>query len=248
MRSMAATSTATANGSSYRNLWCGHRRRAHERCHHEEIAHVSSHDEAREFRPFTDSSEVIGDGEALRQRLDRDSYLFFRGLLEADDIATTRREVVAALDAAGWLAPDSDPMEAIPGPLIRREADDNWYDGYAAIQRQQGFHRLAHHPALRTLMASILDDEVLVHPRKIARVSFPGADFPTPPHQDYPHIQGTADVLTAWIPLGACPQALGGLRILEGSHDRLLDVRRRDGVGGFGVDVDENDPRWATTE
>ena len=36
------------------------------------------------------------------------------------------------------------------------------------------------------------------------------AEYTTPAHQDYPNIQGTADVYTAWIPLMDCPAPTGG--------------------------------------
>ncbi len=41
---------------------------------------------------------------------------------------------------------------------------------------------------------------------------------PTPPHQDFPLIQGTSNTWTCWVPIGDCPRALGGLTVLRGSH------------------------------
>ena len=47
-----------------------------------------------DLQPFVDSSDVAGDGEALRRRLERDGYLFVSGLLPRD-------AMVAHIDAHG---------------------------------------------------------------------------------------------------------------------------------------------------
>ena len=56
----------------------------------------------------------------------------------------------------------------------------------------------------------------------------------TPPHQDYLHIQGSADTWTCWAPMGDVPRSLGGLSILEGSKNAgLLGVTAAEGAGGL---------------
>ena len=88
------------------------------------------------------------------------------------------------------------------------------------------------------LSATYSTGPVLVHPRKIARVTFPGSDYPTPPHQDFPLIQGTPDVLTIWLPLAECSPRDGALRVLTRSQRRGLRLPEPTaGVGGVGVPV-----------
>ena len=43
-------------------------------------------------RPFTVSNDILSDGEALRARVEREGYLFLRGLIDTEAILATRRE------------------------------------------------------------------------------------------------------------------------------------------------------------
>jgi hypothetical protein len=199
---------------------------------------------------LTESSDLLDDPQALRARLAEDGYVFLRSFLDRSTVLDVRARVLGALAGEGWLAEGSDPAAALPGTPIRREADEHWWDGYSAIQRLEPFHRLAHDPALVGLTGRLLDvDEVLVHPRKIGRVTYPASGMPTPPHQDFPFIQGTVDVLTAWVPFGDYAVDFGPLRILQGSHrDGYLAHGPTFGVGGLGVTADDDDPRWRSTD
>jgi hypothetical protein len=201
----------------------------------------------RTIESFTDASPLLADHDALRARFSRDGHLFLRGLLDRDAVLGLRAEVLAAVAALDWLAPGTDADAARPGAIERHEGSREFWEGYIAIQRLESFHRLAHHQALVDAMAVLVGDDVLPHPQKIARLSFPSETFFTAPHQDYRYIQGTADFLTAWIPLGPCPPEHGGLRVLSGSQSRgLLPVHSAEGAGGLAVDVDEDDPGWRT--
>ncbi|MCL4505438.1 MAG: phytanoyl-CoA dioxygenase family protein, partial [Chloroflexi bacterium] len=67
--------------------------------------------------------------------------------------------------------------------------------------------------------------------------------------EDYVHIQATPETYTAWTPLSDCPQALGGLAVLAGSHKLgLLPVHRANGAGGLGIDTDDIDLPWHTVD
>ena len=98
------------------------------------------------------------------------------------------------------------------------------------------------------LARDLLGGPVLVHPRKIARVTFPGSEFPTPPHQDFPLIQGTPDVFTFWLPLAECSLQDGALRVLRRSPSAGLRPASADpGVGGVGVPVRPDEEQdWAS--
>lgn len=198
---------------------------------------------------LTDASPSLGDPDGLRGRLADDGYLFFRGLIPVDDVAGVRSGVRGVLEGAGWVAPGSTPDRPLPTQAAVREGSDGYLGAYVGIQRLQGFHELAHHAAVVEVMADIIDEPLLVHPRKIARTSLPQDDEYTRPHQDYRLIQGTVDTLTCWVPLGDCPATLGSLRMLRGSHHQgLIEADAGKGPGGLQVEVSDDDPDWRTTD
>ena len=198
---------------------------------------------------LTDSAPLLQDAPALRGRLAEDGYLFFRSLLPVDDVQQVRTGVFGVLASAGWLADGATVQSPVPTAAAVREGGPGYFDAYVGIQRLQPLHELAHHPALTRLMQDILDEPLLVHPRKIARTSLPKDDEYTPPHQDYRLIQGSVDTLTCWVPLGDCPASLGSLRMLRGSHlDGLVEADPGKGPGGLQVEVDDDDPRWCTSD
>ncbi|WP_330334614.1 phytanoyl-CoA dioxygenase family protein [Streptomyces sp. NBC_00536] len=190
----------------------------------------------------------------LAERMATDSFLYFRGLLDRGEVQDVRRQVVHRLQLVGWLATGTDPMLAVPGETAhhdrgvigdRRVRDAGWREGYTAVQSLEALHRLAHSPALVAAVGSLLGAKVLVHPRKIARISSPAIEFPTPPHQDALFNQTPADVLTAWIPLGDCPDDLGSLRVLRGSANLgLLPVSPAHGLGGEAVQLPPTHQEW----
>jgi hypothetical protein len=206
---------------------------------------------------FLDSTPFLDQLHVLKANLKRDSYLFFRQLLKRPQLEELRAEILHGLASLKWLDERTSPLEARPGSVAHfspgRRAnevafDKQWYDGYKLIQSLESFHQLAHDSVLLELMSRLLGGELIVHPRKIARVSFPGIEYPTPPHQDYNFNEATADVLTAWIPLADVPRHLNGLQILRGSASGgALEAGPGDGVGGERVDVDDNSPDWQTT-
>ena len=195
-----------------------------------------------------ESSGLLGQADALRHRLAEEGFLFFRNLLAAADVGEVRAGLLGAVGQEGWLAPGTEPEDRRPGPVVVREADDHWFPAYQRIQSLESFHRLAHQERVVDLARDLLGGPVLVHPRKIARVTFPASDFPTPPHQDFPLIQGTPDVLTFWLPLAECTPQDGALRVLRRSPSAgLRPPQPTFGVGGVGVPVRPDEAQdWAS--
>jgi ectoine hydroxylase-related dioxygenase (phytanoyl-CoA dioxygenase family) len=161
-----------------------------------------------------------------------------------------RRQILLVCQKYGWLAPGAELMDAIADPTaeqmepfcgvgVTREA-------YADVYRLEAFHRLAQHAAIVDVMEKLMGETVLAHPRHIARLMFPTkANAPTPPHQDHIFIQGSKTVFTCWLPLGDCSEALGGLRVMRGSHRLgVLPVRAAEGAGGRTVILDGVEQEW----
>ncbi len=204
---------------------------------------------------FIDSSDILNDPEALRARAAEEGYLFLRQLLPQDIVLELRRQMLEVLNHFGWLYPDAPLMdgignqkaiEAIPreelvfcGTGVPRPA-------YEAVQKLELFHALAHHPNLIAMYEKLFDAPVLPHPRNIARLMMPAKNnVPTPPHQDYIHIQGTKNVWTCWFPVGDCPIEMGNLSIIRGSHkEGLLMPKAAEGAGGLEVWLCEDHYEW----
>ncbi|MBW3624990.1 MAG: phytanoyl-CoA dioxygenase family protein [Armatimonadetes bacterium] len=201
------------------------------------------------MKDFQDSGDLIQDPQALRDRAGRDGYLFFRRLIEPKRLRDLRRQILDLCAEAGWLAPGSDPLEGIVAPGRKLvEPEPEFMAVYDRIQRLEAFHALAHEPALVAMYDRLFGEPTLVHPRNIARIIFPAnEEFTTPAHQDYIHIRGTPDTWTAWIPLGDCPEELGSLAILSGSHQAgIYETHPAKGAGGRGIDTAPLPFEWRT--
>ncbi len=171
------------------------------------------------MKAFFDSGSLLSNPEGLRQRFDRDGYVYVPGLVDAELLRSLRRQIVAICADCGWLKKGSDPMDAISWTAPKVEGEEEYFRVYDRVQRLQDFHALAHEPAVMRLMRGLLGESAFPHPLSIARLVFPESpDWATPPHQDYVNNQGTEDLYACWIPLSDCPRALGSLAVLEGSH------------------------------
>ena len=194
---------------------------------------------------------LLNDPQALRQQMADDGFLFFRGLLPADEIVALRRNILQICDNHGWIAPGAELMDGIADPSA--DAMEPFCgvgvppEAYGDVQCLESFHRLAHNPRLVAMLGQLFDETVLVHALKIARLMIPAkGNAPTPAHQDHIFIQGTKTVYTCWMPLGDCPRELGGLSVLRGSHKLgVLPVRAAEGAGGRHVILDNDvDQEW----
>ena len=198
------------------------------------------------YAPFRDSSSLLHDPEKLRARMSEDGYLFMRAVAPKDEVLNARRDVLNLCKEAGWIDP-TDLMAAKwsgAGPFT--EGDAPYMKLYQQILRLKSFHELPAHPTFMNLMAKVLDSEVLLHNRRIGRVTFPNNTMQTTAaHQDYHYIRGTSDTYTIWLPLGDCPIALGGLALLRGSHKAGLIEHRMHAekkYAGHGLDDDQLPP------
>ena len=201
---------------------------------------------------FEDATPLLSDIPALRQRMDTDGFLFFRGLVPRGAILDLREQILLICQRNGWLDADAPLMDGIISPAAH-EMETFCGVGvtqaaYADVYRLEAFHRLAHHAAIAAPLQALMGEPVLPHPRNIARLMFPtAANAPTPPHQDHIHIQGTQAVYTCWLPLGDCSQTLGGLSLMRGSHRvGILPVRVSEGAGGRVVILDGLADDWVT--
>jgi hypothetical protein len=203
---------------------------------------------------FLDSTDLIADAAALRHRAEREGYLFLRGLLPREAVLGLRSDLLAVVERFGWRAAgqdrgggtlDVDAIGRIDEADLRNDIGVT-HEAYHAVQRLPGVHRLPHHPKLVGLFECLFGQRVLVHPRHIVRMITPHrAMSPTPPHQDFPLIQGSQQTWTAWFPVGDCPRELGSLSVLRASHlQGCLPVQQARGAGGIAVPLCPGETEW----
>ncbi len=197
------------------------------------------------------SNDALNEPEELRRRIDRDGYMFFRGLLDPEVVWNLRVRVLEVLRERGWLKAGTELVDGIADTSkICVEPEPQYLDVYNHVLKLEAFNRLAHQPAILRLMETLIEETVLVHPMKISRLIFPqNTAFSTPPHQDFVPIQGTTDTYTCWIPLGDCPREHGGLTVRAGSHERgVYELHLTRGLGGMAMDIDKVPGDWVTTD
>ncbi len=200
------------------------------------------------MRAFIDSSDLIADGTALAERMRRDGYLFLPGLLPRDDVRALQRQIGSIARDSGWLRRDHPVEEAIADPSgFCVDPDPTYLKTLRQINRLEDYHALKHHPILIDLLERMLGGAMLPHPRVLMRNIFPQhEEYTTKAHQDFPNVQGTTEVYTAWMPLIDCPLHVGPLQVAAGSHSNgVYDFDIAGGAGGIEI-IDPLEGRWVS--
>lgn len=209
-----------------------------------------------DYTPFIET-DAAAPAEELRALMDEHGYLFFRGLVPAEEVLTVRRAALELCQEEGWLDPDADLMEGKvrPGMNPTGEGHPDYMKMYRKLLKTPVFHAFPDLPVLRAVAAKLLDmeeAEVFTHPRRIGRVTFPhNVGATTPAHQDHFYIRGAVDTFSCWVPLGDCPRQLGNLAVWCGSHKNgfLEHTETIPGaVGGRGVPVDDDKANWHSSD
>lgn len=169
------------------------------------------------FGELRSSADVLGNVEELRRRQSEDGYLYIPGFFDRDLIASARAEFIRRLHEHGGLHPDHPPEAAVAREdapyLARTIAQDN-----AAIRDVVFSSRLLN------FYKGLFGGEVRHYDHIWVRAVKPGPG--TAPHCDLVYMgRGTHEVRTAWIPYGDVSLELGGLMILEKSHQQAERLR-----------------------
>lgn len=205
------------------------------------------------FLDMRSSNDLLGDPKALRERLDTDSYLLFRQVVDPAKVMELRRAILAVLHSCGWIQGSVSLRDAKAVVRPVHEGMAEFAPVYDAIQRLEAFHTLAHDDDLLGVMRQVRGESVFPHPLKICRLGFPEHyEATTPPHQDFPNNQGTEALTATWLPVGDVSRDLGGVAILRGSHRfGLLPLTGHMGPGRRQALVPQElleQCRWVTTD
>jgi hypothetical protein len=218
-----------------------------------EIPDVKKSAERRSL--FTDATPLLDDPAALRDQAEQDGYLFFKHFLPTQPLLELRRQMLEICAERGWLAPGHDLMDGVIDEVaLNRVPDDQMRndigvsnEAYHAVQKLELFHTIPHHPKFLSLYRTLFGKEAIPHPRHIARmITSHRIMSPTPPHQDFIHIQGTPKTWTCWFPVGPCPREMGSLTVLRGSNrNGVVSVAPAQGAGNLASILCPNEIDWA---
>jgi Phytanoyl-CoA dioxygenase (PhyH) len=177
--------------------------------------------DADHFAPLRDSSNVRSDPQQLRRRYREDGYVYLRGVLDARRLRQLRRSYFSHF-TDGYLAPGSDPADGVFSGVRPADMLPHGTLGHPAhsFVRSQEFLDFCADDDLATVASDILGAPVEQLPRRILRHFDRSRPMASRAHVDYSYLDdGTDRLLTAWIPIGDCPPATGGLVYLEDSKD-----------------------------
>jgi len=169
---------------------------------------------AESFGEFKCSAALLGDAEALRRRMEEDGHLFIRGFFDREEVMAVRRTVMTRMAAAGYLEPGSDEMLGIALQGFSKSFSPELGKNIPQLDT------LLFSGRLMDFYRSFLGEEILHFDNIWFRTIGPGLG--TRPHCDVVYMgRGTRQRLyTAWVPIGDVPIEVGGLMLLEGSHQQ----------------------------
>ena len=111
------------------------------------------------IRPFTESSDLLGNTAALTARLKEDGYLFFRGALDQDEVLAARAEIFERLAAVGEVK--DPPAEGIfSGASRRQEMANDLGEFWKSVWEGPKLRQVAN-PAQLPYSLQLLDDDSL---------------------------------------------------------------------------------------
>ena len=201
---------------------------------------------------FRTSNDALSDPTEIRRRMDEEGYLFIKGLQDRDKLMNLRRDMLGTMMDGGWLVRGTDPVDGIADVSRKCAEGDVEYTGvYHDVYSLESFHRSGHWEEVVSVIRTVVDGPVLVHPSKVARLWFPQyTDHTTPIHQDFVHFQGSFDTYTVWTPVGECPIDLGPLAVIPGSHkvDRVMDHHFSLGAGSLAIHVEDLSGEWLVSD
>jgi len=204
----------------------------------------------------------LGNFTKLRENLERDGYIYVRGLLPKKQVETARHAVLKHLRDQGLLAANAPWEEGMIGATP--DSDQGRLTGAEALCRGPEILDCLEHDALREFFSKLFGGcDVLTYDYKWLRTVKQGES--TGFHMDTVYMgPETSSLLTCWIPVMAVPLDLGGLAVCRGSHREEgfsqvretygalnLDTGDVGGTGWFSEDPDEvasYGGHWETAE
>jgi len=176
-----------------------------------------------------DSSELVQDGTALRERMAEDGYLFLPGCLNRDEVLGARHAITSRMARDGVTHPDFSHEAAIMKPGGQGHFQPDW-------AKNPAVQKALYSGAMIEIHTRLLGGTVRHYDYTWLRTVGPGHG--THSHCDVVYMgRGTHNLFTSWTPMGDVGFELGGLMILENSHknQRLRSTYCKKDVDSFCV-------------
>ena len=168
---------------------------------------------AAHFGTLRISNEALDDREELWRRMAADGYLYLPGYLDREQVVEARNAFLERLHQSGLLDVRFAPAEGFvrPGrtlsfmPTVTRD--------------NPALDRVLYAGAMMEFYDFFLGGPVRHFDYTWFRAKSPGINTATQPHCDIVYMgRGTQQLYTSWTPLSDIPYKMGGLMVLEHSH------------------------------
>ena len=199
---------------------------------------------------FKTDNESLNDSDGLETSFQEDGYLFFRQVLDVEQVLEVKRDFVRVLQQQGIVPPGtSEPIWTGAG---LEAIDDN------GLYNLDSYVELIESTDMKRLMERVFGEPIFMFRGTNVRYSLPNDQVHlTPPHQDHFFIRGNCEFRTVWIPLMEIGEEVGGLALAAGSHKRgLREHRVQENVYSYqmkgrkqsGVALADISEPWLTTD
>jgi hypothetical protein len=187
---------------------------------------------AASLGPLHEAQAADQDPAAWRAAIAAHGHVLLRGALDRDAVLAARAEVFARLAEVGEIVPGSD---GIATGTSRRAASHPDADAFwRSVCEGPLLRAVSHGPGLRAIAQALFGRAAKPFDFLWLRTMLAGRASPL--HFDHVYMnRGSAEVLTAWIPLGDVPPEAGPIVFVEGSN-RFADLIAR----YRGLDVDRD--------
>ena len=166
---------------------------------------------------LTDSTQLIGDAQALRQRYVDDGVIYLRGVIDPELMHRAQQKYRGALAAEGLID------IANEAPVWTGKTTDTWRP--CDVLGTSVWHEVVKQPLLNSIMRDIFDSEPVWIPIAAHRSALPsgplkdGQDIFSGRHQDGFYNEGMLFTI-CWMPVRDVDLDRGSFAVAPGTHKR----------------------------
>lgn len=188
-----------------------------------------------EVGPLRRSNDALEDCDELHRRMGEDGYLFLPGLLDRDEVVAARQELCDRLYKAGMLDRDKPIIEGVVAPQTQIDASATGPFMPELARDNAPLEKVIYDGAMMRFYDFFLGGPARHFDYTWFRAKQPGTTTATTPHYDNVYMgRGTPNLYTSWTPFSDVPYAMGGLMLMEKSHEHEELVQ---GYGQTDVDL-----------